>query len=224
MTTTDFVWAVAESLVASALFAGGATIWKRITASNRSEKEPNQYTSPKHNESVSFSRPLDDNERRFANRRKIQSTVFGFFFYFFSFMALYFSIAMPPLFQAMLSKQPILLSQARLIGDYLPDVIIGKSTLQVSFLVMAMVLYLPLLKLSEAILAVLRPLIETIIEVTPKRTAAYTLLIQYLLCIPVATASVWCFSQKTLEQSFMSVVAALFLAFIIGAASEKRRS
>jgi hypothetical protein len=223
MTTSEFSWAVAESLVASVIFAGGVTLWKRLDTQRSYEEDAVEHVFPQRAGSASASVMHYDDDRRSVNRRKIQSAVFEFFFYFFSFMALYLSIAMPPLFQAMWSKQPILLSQARLIGDYLPDVVIGKSTLQLSFLLMAMVLYLPLLKLSEVILAVIRPLLDTVVEVTRRKAVAYTMFIQYVLCIPIATGSVWCFSQKTLEQSFMTVVAAVVMAIVVGMASQNKQ-
>lgn len=148
---------------------------------------------------------------------------YKFIFYLTTFGVLYLSVTMPPLFKALFAKTDVMLSDARFIGESLPATPIGKSYLQVTFFGIAAVLYWPLLMLAEIITSLLYPLIDAFRPVTERIWSATTMLVFLIFCIPVAATSVWLFYEKTFQDSFLTVLMALFIAFAIGQAQGGRR-
>lgn len=213
MTTQEFLLSIFASVIASFIFAGivwGSSRW-------RQGPKPSQQSFP---EPAPIKDPGDD--FRAHNRQRLEHAFFGFMFYLVTFMVLYFSIAMPPLFKAMFSKEAVLLSQARLIGPYLPEIQIGKEMLQAVFLVIAMIAYLPLLKLAELIFSLLYPLIDWLTQITPRKRAAFTMLTFLALCVPVSATSVWMYTQKSYGDSMITVLVAMAIAFAIGQGQNRR--
>jgi hypothetical protein len=137
-------------------------------------------------------------------------------------MPLYLSIAMPPLFQSMFSQAPILLSQARVIGEYLPSIPVTTDIFQVAFFVIAISLYLPLLRFSEVLFSMLHPFLDAVTQVTERKAEYYTMLLYFVLCIPVATTSVWLFTQKSFSESLFTVLVFLAFGFLLGQSQDRR--
>jgi hypothetical protein len=143
-------------------------------------------------------------------------------FYLVTFMVLYFSITMPALFKAMFSKEPVLLSQARVVGSYLPPVPVGKEMLQLAFLIVAAAVYLPLLKLASFLFSLFQPIVDAVVQVTARRKVAFTMLVYLVLCIPVAATSVWLFTEKSYADALATVLAVIAVVFIFGQAQGRR--
>ncbi|MDT9002479.1 hypothetical protein RQP53_24620 [Paucibacter sp. APW11] len=210
---SDF-WNIFLNVVAAFIYAGIVWLWQK-----RGNRPPPVAlrSQPSRAESEE---PLD---RRAQNHQAVESAAHKFLFYFVTFGVLYLSVTMPPLFKALFSKGEVLLSQARFIGESLPPIPVGKDYLQITFFLIAAVLYWPLLALSEAITSMLHPLIDSFRPVTHRIWSAVTMLVFFLFCIPVAATSIWLFYEKSFQDALLTVLLALFLAFAFGQAQGGRR-
>lgn len=208
------LWNIFLNLVAAFIYAGIVWLWNR-----RGSRPP--LPAPIQTPQQHEQEPAPD--RRASNRQAAMRAAYKFIFYLTTFGVLYLSVTMPPLFKALFAKTDVMLSDARFIGESLPATPIGKSYLQVTFFGIAAVLYWPLLMLAEIITSLLYPLIDAFRPVTERIWSATTMLVFLIFCIPVAATSVWLFYEKTFQDSFLTVLMALFIAFAIGQAQGGRR-
>jgi hypothetical protein len=119
----------------------------------------------------------------------------------------------PPQLKAVFSRDPVLLSHARFIGEFLPPVPIGKEHLQLLFFAIAAILYWPLLFIAEIVTSLLYPLIDSFYPVTHRIWSAVIVSTFSLFCIPIAATSVWLFYEKSFGNSLLTVCIVLFLFF-----------
>lgn len=208
------LWNILLNLVAAFIYAGIVWLWQW-----RGKRPP--PLAPTRATQLPKEEPAPD--RRANNRRSFERAAYRFLFYLTTFGVLYLSVTMPPLFKALFAKSEVLLSNARFIGESFPAIPIGKSYLQITFFGVAAVLYWPLLMLAELITSLLYPLIDAFHPVTERICSAATMLVFFLFCIPVAATSVWLFYEKSFQDSFITVLMALFVAFAIGQAQGSRR-
>lgn len=213
-TMASDLWNIFLNIVAAFIYAGIIWLWK-----NRGQK-PLRSSSPIEPPENAEREPAD---RRAYNRSSLEATAQKFLFYFVTFAALYFSIGMPPLFKAFFAKEPILLNQARYIGEFLPAIPISKDYLQFTFLAIAAIIYWPLLILSEAIMSLLYPLVDAFRPVTQRIWNAITMLIFLAFCIPIAATSIWLFFTRSYGDSLLTVLFFMFAGFAVGQAQGTRR-
>lgn len=208
------LWNIFLNVIAAFIYAGIVWLWQQRgnrpppSASFQVPQRPTEEPAPDH---------------RTHNLQSVERAAHKFLFYLATFGVLYLSVTMPPLFKALFAKTEILLSDARFIGDSMPATPIGKDYLQVTFFVIAAVLYWPLLLLAESITSLLYPLIDAFRPVTERIWSATTMLVFFLFCIPVAGTSVWLFYEKTYRESLVTVLMTLFIAFVFGQAQGRRR-
>lgn len=208
------LWTIFLSLVASFIYAGLVWLWKQRTSS----PAPTPRTPCP---APSWVNSSSDHRRQ--NREALEGGARKFIFYCTTFVVLYLSIMMPPLFKALFTDNELLLSQARFIGDSLPNTPVSKSYLQASFFLFAAALYLPLLLLAETITSLLAPIADSFIPVTERIWSAMTMLVFLLSCVPIAGTSVFLFYEKSFADSLITVLFVLFLAFALSQAQERRR-
>ena len=208
------LWNIFLNLVAAFVYAGIVWLWQ-----NRGSKRPQLLYPPPPSTAPNVA-PVD---RRARNRSLLEATTQKFLFYFVTFATLYLSITLPPMFKAFLAKDPLLLSQARYVGEYLPSISIGKDYLQITFFAAAAIIYWPLLLLSEAIMSLLYPVVDSFRSVTQRLWNGITMLIFLGFCIPVAATSIWLFYAKSYGDSLQTVLFFMFIAFVVGQAQEGRR-
>ncbi|XAH23875.1 hypothetical protein AAFF27_01420 [Xylophilus sp. GW821-FHT01B05] len=208
------LWSIFLSVVASFVFAGIVSLWRR-----RGNRPPPTAARPEPKK-VQVDANLD---RRVQNRKSLERVAHRFIFYLATFGALYLSVTMPLLFKALFSKGDVLLSHARFIGDILPPIPVGKDYLQITFFIIAAVLYFPLLVIAEFGTSMLYPIIDSIHPVTSRIWSAVTMLVFFFFCIPVAATSIWLFYEKTFFDAFLTVLLAMFLVFALGQAQGGRR-
>jgi hypothetical protein len=208
------LWNIFLNVVAAFIYAGIIWLWER-----RGGQPPAIASKPK-------DMPVESEQllnRRERNRQTIERATHRFLFYFVTFGALYLSVTMPPLFKALFAKGDVLLSSARFIGGYLPPVPVGKEYLQITFFAIAAVFYFPLLALAEAITSLLYPIIDSFHQVTYRIWSAVTMITFFLFCIPVAATSIWLFYEKSFQDSLLTVLFALLLAFVFGQVQSERK-
>ncbi|WP_215858125.1 hypothetical protein [Acidithiobacillus thiooxidans] len=151
------IWNIVLNIIAAFIYAGIVWLWKNRGTPPQPSPLPSAPVAP---ENVA---PVD---RRIQNRQTFEVAANRFIFLLVTFTVLYLSITMPPLFKALFAKEPVLLSHARFIGEYPPAIAIGKDYLQLSFFLVATLLYWPLLLLAENITSLLYPLIDWFRPVT----------------------------------------------------------
>lgn len=162
-------------------------------------------------------------DRRLANRQVADHAAYKFIFYLCTFAALYLSITTAPLFKALFTQGDVLLSHARFIGEYLPDLPIGKSHLQMTFFLMAAIVYFPLLFVSQTLASLLAPLVDAFTEVSARILTVMTMLVFLVFCIPIAAASTWLFFEKTFLESLFMTMFFLAMPFVLSQAQAGRR-
>jgi hypothetical protein len=162
-------------------------------------------------------------DRRLVNRQKADQFAYKFIFYLCSFGVLYLSITIAPLFKALFTQGDILLSDARVIGQYLPPLPIGKSYLQLTFFLMAALLYFPLLFVAQVLAGLVAPLVDAYREVNERIMTAITLSAFLLFCIPIAASSIWLFYPKSYGESLMTTLFFLAVPFVVSQAQSGRR-
>ena len=207
------IWSIILNLIAAFIYAGIVWLWQR--------RGQRPLPAPAHSPQPPAEQSYSDGRTR--NRLAAERAAHRFLFYFFTFAALYLSVTMPPLFKALFAKTQVFLSDARFIGDSLPTIPIGKSYLQAIFFLIAAVLYLPLIMIAEFFTSLLHPVIDAFRPVTERIWSATTMLLFFILCIPVAATSVWLFYEKTFQNSLTLVVMALFAIFAFGQTQGGRR-
>jgi len=209
------IWNIVLNVVASFIYAFIIWLWQK--RAQKPSKSP-----------VKVARPVEEKsshtgDHRQKNRAALNEAAHQFLFYLVTFGALYLSITLPPLFKALTSKEVVLLSQARVIGDYLPNYPIGKEYLQLAFFVAAAVFYWPLLAISEFLTSLVAPAVDAFVPLTRRIWSAITMLLLLLFCIPVAASSIYLFYEKTFYDALMNVLAFLVIAFIFGQAQSGKR-
>lgn len=209
------IWNIVLNVVAAFIYAGLIWLWK-----NRGQK---LQGNPQHNPAPTPPSDFTSVDRRTQNIQALEAIAHRFLFYLLTFGALYLSITMPPLFKASFSKEPLLLNQARHLGEYLPAIPINKSYLQITFFFAAAIVYWPLLLVSEFITSLVYPIVNALIAVNQRIWTAITMLASLILCIPIAATSVWLFYEKTYNDSLLTVFFFLLFVFALGQAPNSRR-
>ena len=208
------LWNILLNVVAAFIYAGIVWLWQ-----NRGSKPPR----PLHPTQPSIPPDVAPVDRRARNRSSLEATAQRFLFYFVTFATLYLSITLPPLFKALFAKDPVLLSQARYVGECLPSIPIGKDYLQIIFFAAAIIIYWPLLLLAEIIMSLLYPVVDSFHQVTQRLWNGITMLIFLGFCIPVAATSVWLFYAKSYGDSLLTVLFFIVFVFAVGQAQGGRR-
>ncbi|KAA8553781.1 hypothetical protein [Pseudomonas marginalis] len=217
------IWSLILNVVASFIYAGIMSLWggrrrrsiqKPISSQNATTAETIEPIAPA---------GIMETDRRLNNRQKADEAAYKFVFYLVTFGMLYLSISTPPVFKALFSSKDIYLSSARFIGEYLPEIPVAKTNLQLAFFLISALLYVPLLLVSEFLAELIAPLVDSFKEVTDRIFVAITMLVSVLLCIPVAAFSVWLFFDKTYADSLLSVLFFAALPFIFQQAQSGRR-
>lgn len=216
---------VAEKVTVAIIVSALTLLWKRRRNLMRRARE--FWEQMKHDESAGLPQSASTkaavkDDRRFVDQAKIESALSAFAYYFFTFACLYYSISAPPFFEAIF-RHPLLLSQARLIGGYLPPIPVSHDLLQVAFLVIALALYLPLLKLVDVFSSIALRRFKRFFEVKPRRLYAVRILLCFILCIPLATGSLWCFSNQSLVRSIEYVIGFLFIMFVLATGTDRQK-
>ncbi|QVK31844.1 hypothetical protein [Pseudomonas syringae] len=217
------IWSLVLNVVASFIYAGIMYLWGVRGRRPISEPISNQNNTAV--DAIELAEPVDSmgSGRRLKTRKNADETAYKFVFYLMTFGMLYLSISTPPVFKALFSNGEVFLSSARFIGEYLPAIPVGKTTLQFTFFLISALLYLPLLLVSEFVSGLIRPLVDSFKEVTERIFLAITMLVSVVLCIPLAAASVWLYFDKTYTDSLLSVLFFTAIPFIFLQAQSERR-
>ena len=136
-------------------------------------------------------------------------------FYIVTFFMVYEAIALPVLLRSLFAKDLLLLSNARYVGGFLPDIVITGSAVQVVFVCVALALYLPSLLLVDV-------LAHGVARIADKFWFVDALIwrrIKVLLFCPVALAisigSTWLFYPLTLATAAVNTLVFFLLIMMV---------
>jgi hypothetical protein len=217
------LWSIVLNVVASFIYAGILSVWRVKSPQPSPKPHPRQEnTAVESFESVESTQSIED-ERRSRNRQKADEAAFRFVFYLVTFGMLYLSISTPPLFKAIFSSGEVYLSNARVVGEYLPEIPVGKTNLQFVFFIVSIIFYIPLLIVAESFAKFISPLVDSFKEVTSRMFTAITMLVFVVFCVPIGAAFVWLYYDKTYTDSLLSVMFFVAIPFIFSKAQSSRR-
>lgn len=134
MGIVEFLLGIAESLIASFIF--------QYVQNGASAVSSRKYAIPSVDHNDANFVPGD---ARLENRRRLSEFVKSVLFRFVTFYLIYASVAGPLIVKAMLSHGSTVLSDARYVGAFLPEVTIEGDWIQQIFFLIATVLYLPVM-------------------------------------------------------------------------------
>ena len=215
--TLDDFKNIAENIIATIICGLAVWLWRKGKRDFPPQNPPQQ---PPSNLSQGSS---DAQFIRAQNRARLAETMKGLIFYVLTFWLLYWSIVSPAIFKGIGSKTPLLLSQARFVGELLPDMPIDGSVFQGAFLIAAMILYLPVLWIAQWLASGPIAILRHYIEMNRGNRMRVTLLFFMLLCLPIAAASIFLFYEITYQDAMSRVLGVLAIVGVfIGASSERR--
>lgn len=203
---TTIIYGVISSLVAAFLF--------EVLRSN-SDWFPRPYNEP------SYRKPDIVSDGRARNRAKLHLIVFNTFFYFYTFFVVYAALLLPPITKMAFSKNALYLTDARFIGEFLPQVQVASDYVQWTFVFIAFALYIPLLMLSHALTIPVASIIDKFKPMNLYRwRKIQTLLFLFFACC-LAVFSIYIFNEITLKNACWMFGAFLLLSVGIGSGNKK---
>ena len=151
-------------------------------------------------------------ETRAKNRAKFNLAMFNIFFYFYTFFIVYIALLMPPMLKTIFKKNIIFLSDARFIGDLLPHIEIGTSYVQGSFVLIALIIYIPLLLIVSKLSIPIASIVDKFWTVDIYRWRRIQGLLFALFAACLAVMSIYLFNETTLKSAFIAFIAFIFIA------------
>jgi hypothetical protein len=158
---------------------------------------------------------------RAANRRKLRFFLFNLFFYSYTFFVIYAAILLPPMLKGAFSNVPVFLSDARFIGLYLPQVAIGSNLVQGWVITLAVVIYLPLLFVVNALAGFIAEIVNKFRAVTIYRWRSIQGLLFIAFAAILAIFSIYLFNDGSLKDAVLTLFGFIVLAFIFAQANRR---
>ncbi len=192
----NIILGVIGSLIAAFIFE----VWR-----NNSDWFPGPSTPP-----VRYQKNSENSDPRRRNREKFSLAIFNGFFYFYTFFLVYQALSLPVILRAFFSKQDVYLSQARFIGEFLPDALITKDTVQATLVALTFVVYVLIYLLVNLVAGILAPVVDKFWAVNIYLWRRLQTLIFVFFAAGLAVVSIWMFYPVTLTQAlanFFTVVA-----------------
>ncbi|MGA6137572.1 hypothetical protein ACPER7_14880 [Acinetobacter dispersus] len=161
------------------------------------------------------------NDVRAKNRAKLSITFINIYFYFSTFFIVYAALLTPPMFKKLFNENVVYLSDARFIGHLLPDVVISSSYVQIYFIFIAILIYLPLLFVVIKISYPIALLIDKFKVVTIYQLRGIQGVIFTFFSACLAILSIYLFNEITFKDAFLTL--AIFVVFGVGLTSGRMR-
>lgn len=203
---TNIIYGVVSGLIASLLF--------ELLRSNS-----NWFPGP--SEAPEYVEPELPDEERARNRAKLGFALFNVFFYFYTFFIVYMALLLPPMFKTLFNKNIVYLSDARLIGHLLPNIEIGSSYVQSSFILIALVIYIPLLLIVSKVSVPIASIVDKFKPVNIYRWRRIQGLVFALFSACLAITSIYLFNEMTIKDAFFTFLAFVVLAIAFGSGGKK---
>ena len=165
----------------------------------------------------SIPRVQSDTDIREMNRQRVKLTDLNLFFYLYTFYLFYLALALPPIIRETVLNVELLLSNAKFIGEILPEVPISKDMAQPPLLIIALLLYIPALFFINFLARILAPSVDKFWRVTIPvwRKIQGILFVFFSACL--AVISIWMFYPLTLKDASLNFfgLAAIGALFIL---------
>lgn len=203
---TNILYGIVSGLVASFLF-------------ELFRKNSNWFPGP--SEAPEYVQPELPDEERARNRAKLSMAMFNVFFYFYTYFIVYMALLMPPMFKTVFNKNTVYLSDARFIGDLLPQIEIGSSYVQSSFVLIALSIYIPLLILVSKLSLPIAAVVDRFRPVNIYRWRGIQGIIFAIFAASLAVLSIYLFNESTLKEALFTFLAFIVVAIALGASGKK---
>ena len=205
-TVTNIIYGVVSGLIASLLF--------ELLRSNL-----NWFPGP--SETPEYVEPELPDKERARNRAKLGFALFNVFFYFYTFFIVYIALLVPPMFKTLFNKDNIYLSDARFIGHLLPNIEIGSSYVQSSFILVALAIYIPLLFIVSKLSVPVAYIVDKFKPVNIYRWRGIQGLLFALFSACLAIISIYLFNEMTIKDAFFTFLAFVVLAVAFASGGKK---
>ena len=203
---TNIIYGVVSSLIAAMLF--------ELMRSNS-----NWFPGP--SEAPEYVEPELADEERARNRAKLAFAVFNVFFYFYTFFIVYMALLVPPMLKTLFNKNIVYLSDARFIGHLLPNIEIGSSYVQSSFILIALVIYIPLLLVVSKMSVPIASVVDKFKPVNIYRWRGIQGLVFAFLAACLAILSIYLFNEVTIKDAIFTFVIFIILAIAFAFGGKK---
>lgn len=165
---------------------------------------------------VQLSAKLDNSdvasdEHRAKNINKL--LVFAKFFALF--YILYFSIQVPIIIKSPPLGDGAFLDQIRLLGHYLPHTELGGGFIEPSTIVIAAIIYIPLLYIANHATYASNSILNNFIEITSRHNDVTFSIIYLVECLFIAVVTVMLVYNVTIMEAIMGVIATLFFGAVM---------
>jgi len=203
---TNIIYGVVSGLIASLLF--------ELLRSNS-----NWFPGP--SEAPEYVEPELPDEERARNRAKLGFAAFNVFFYFYTFFIVYMALLVPPMFKTLFNKNIVYLSDARFIGYLLPNIEIGSSYVQSSFILIALTIYIPLLLIVSKVSVPIASIVDKFKPVNIYRWRGIQGLVFAFFSSCFAVLSIYLFNEMTIKDAFFTFCAFIVMAIAFASGGKK---
>jgi hypothetical protein len=160
-------------------------------------------------------------DHRARNRERFKLAVLNMSFFFYTFFLLYEAISLPPILRVMMSGNEMLLSDARFIGGWLPEISITRDMAQVGLLIVVAALYPLLLGLVAFIVRSVEPLIDRFLAMTIILRRRIQVVVFALFAGAIAISSTWLFYPITLKEAAIDFSGVMLIALLFMASGKR---
>lgn len=203
---TNIIYGVVSGLIASFLF-------------ELLRKNFNWFPGP--SEAPKYIQPVLPDDERARNRAKLNMAIFNLFFYFYTYFIVYTALLLPPMIKTVFNKNKVYLSDARFIGDFLPQLEIGSNYVQSSFILIALFIYIPLLIFVSKLSSPIAALVDKIRSVNIYRWRGIQGIVFAIFAACLAVLSIYLFNETTIKQAFFTFLSFIVVAVAFGSSGKK---
>ncbi|WP_155485733.1 hypothetical protein [Vibrio campbellii] len=165
---------------------------------------------------------VSQNSSKSAYETSTKWAIFNVLYYFGTFIILYVALFFPILIKLFFVQDILLVSDARFIGQYLPEVELNNDYIQTSILVVTLVAYLPILFLTDIISSMLLKVIGYLTTPDKYMIRRIQFVIFSLLSVGISMVVVYAYFALTFKEAAIYVGAACLCFCALAAESSKK--
>ena len=132
------------------------------------------------------------------------------------------ALIMPPMFKTLFNENIVYLSDARFIGHLLPEIEIGSSFLQASFIPIALIIFVILLLLVSKVSVPIALVVDKFKHVNIYRWRAIQGIVFAFFAACLAILSIYLFNETTLMNAFFTLVMFFVVALAFASGGQRR--
>jgi hypothetical protein len=177
---------------------------------------------PGPSEAPAYVEPALRSDERARNRAKLGFAMFNVFFYFYTFFIVYMALIMPPMFKTLFNENVVYLSDARFVGHLLPEIEIGSSFLQASFIPIALIIYVILLLIVSKVSVPIALVVDKFKHINIYRWRSIQGIVFAFFSACLAILSIYLFNETTLMDAFFTFIMFFVVAMAFASGGQRR--